>query len=109
MIDDPVLINDWHPVAHMRELDQRNPLGVRLLGEDVVVWRAGDQLMAWQDLCVHRGTRLSLGQVVADDRLECAYHGWTYNAAGRCVHIPAHPNQAPPAKAVTKSYHVKVG
>ena len=108
MINDPVLVNDWHPVAHVRQLDTQNPLSVRLLDEDLVIWRAGDELLAWRDLCVHRGTRLSLG-TVHGDRLECPYHGWTYNAAGRCVHIPAHPNQAPPVKAQAKTYRVKVG
>lgn len=108
LIDDPVLINDWHPVAHQRELNQHNPLPVRLLGEDLVVWRAGDQVLAWQDLCLHRGTRLSLGQVLGE-RLECPYHGWTYNAEGRCVHVPAHPAQTPPAKAQAKTYRVKLG
>jgi phenylpropionate dioxygenase-like ring-hydroxylating dioxygenase large terminal subunit len=108
MFRDPVLLNDWHPVAHVNDFEQRNPLGGRLLDEDLVVWRCGDQIMAWQDLCIHRGTRLSLGKVQGD-RLECPYHGWTYNTEGRCVHIPAHPAQAPPAKARAKSYRVKVG
>ena len=31
-------------------------------------------------------------------------HGWTYNQAGKCVHIPAHPDQAPPTKAQVKPY-----
>ncbi len=97
MIHDPVLLNDWHPVAHIGELDHSNPLGVRLLGEDLVVWRAGEQVFAWRDLCIHRGTRLSLGAVLGD-RLECPYHGWTYDQSGRCVHIPAHPDQPPPPR-----------
>jgi phenylpropionate dioxygenase-like ring-hydroxylating dioxygenase large terminal subunit len=79
-----------------------------LLGQDLVVWRVGDRVLAWQDLCVHRGTQLSLG-TVHGDRLECPYHGWTYNAEGRCVHIPAHPNQTPPVKAQAKVYQVKLG
>src|SRR5688572_19959048 len=108
MINDPVLVNDWHPVAHVRQLGTQNPLSARLLREDLVIWRAGAELLAWRDLCVHRGTRLSLG-TVHGDRLECPYHGWTYDAAGRCVHIPAHPNQAPPVKAQAKTYRVKVG
>lgn len=103
MIDDPVLINDWHPVATAAQLREQQVMGVRLLEENVVVWQAGDELLAWQDLCIHRGTRLSLGQVV-DQRLQCPYHGWTYNEQGRCVHIPAHPEQTPPEKARVKRY-----
>src|SRR5690348_11307253 len=97
MIDDPVLIHDWHPVAAAADLPAGKPLGVRLLGEDVVLWRAGSTVLAWQDLCIHRGTRLSLGRI-AGDTIECPYHGWTYGTDGRCVAIPAHPDQRPPAK-----------
>jgi phenylpropionate dioxygenase-like ring-hydroxylating dioxygenase large terminal subunit len=103
MIDDPILANDWHPVATVEQLRAQRVMGVRLLDEEIVLWQAGDQLLAWQDLCVHRGTRLSLGSV-EDDRLRCAYHGWTYDGRGRCVHIPAHPEQTPPEKARVKVY-----
>ena len=103
MIDDPALIEDWHPVARVDDL-ARGPVAVRLLGEDLVIWRAGERFCAWQDLCVHRGTRLSLGRVVDGDRLECPYHGWTYDADGRCVLMPAHPEQAPPAKACAATF-----
>lgn len=106
MINDPVLINDWHPMARSEELADGGVLGVRLLGEDVVLWRSNSQVMAWQDLCLHRGTRLSLGKV-RGDTLACPYHGWTYHTTGRCVRIPAHPDQAPPTKAVVKTYQVQ--
>lgn len=103
-----MLIDDWHPVARLEDLAGGGPIGVRLLGEDLVVWRSGDKVMAWSDLCVHRGTRLSLGHVVDGSRLECAYHGWTYGPDGRCVHIPAHPEQSPPTKARTRAYRARV-
>jgi phenylpropionate dioxygenase-like ring-hydroxylating dioxygenase large terminal subunit len=106
MINDPVLVNDWHPVATVEELNGQNILAAELLAEDIVLWRANGQTLAWQDLCIHRGTRLSLGQVVEGDQLECPYHGWTYNTAGKCVRIPAHPEQTPPQKARVKTYRV---
>ena len=104
MLDDPVLIDDWHPVARLSELDAGSPLAARLLGEDIVLWRSGDGIHAWRDLCVHRGTRLSLGKVVAGATLECPYHGWTYGSDGRCVLMPAHPEQTPPARACVTTY-----
>lgn len=107
MINDPVLINDWHPVATTEQVEKQNILAVRLLGEDLVLWQVNEQTLAWQDLCIHRGTRLSLGQVVEGNRLECPYHGWTYDAEGKCIHIPAHPEQTPPPKAVVKTYKAK--
>src|SRR5258707_10123353 len=104
MIDDPVLVEDWHPVALVAQLTNGGPIAARVLGEDLVVWRSGDEFFAWRDLCVHRGTRLSLGSVVDGRRLECPYHGWTYGIDGRCVLMPAHPEQAPPAKAQVATF-----
>ncbi len=106
MIDDPVLINDWHPVARDRDLGEGGVLAARLLGEDLVLWRAGGEACAWQDLCVHRGARLSLGRVEGE-QLRCPYHGWSYARDGRCTLMPAHPEQAPPARAVARRFLVR--
>lgn len=106
MIDDPVLLNDWHLVARTADLPADKPLSVRLLGEDLVLWRVGDAVMAWQDLCLHRGSRLSLGRV-ENELLVCPYHGWSYSQEGQCVRIPAHPEQTPPAKARVRTYKTR--
>jgi phenylpropionate dioxygenase-like ring-hydroxylating dioxygenase large terminal subunit len=108
VIDDPVLVNDWHPLARVSDLASGGPVAARLLGEDVVLWRSGDEYVAWRDLCVHRGTRLSLGRIVDGASLECPYHGWTYGRDGRCILMPAHPEQAPPAKACVDVYRAVV-
>jgi phenylpropionate dioxygenase-like ring-hydroxylating dioxygenase large terminal subunit len=103
VITDLVLVDDWHPVVTCEELAGRKVVGARLLGEDIVVWQANGRALAWQDLCVHRGTRLSLGRV--DGRtLQCPYHGWVYGADGHCVRIPALPDMPPPRKARVKTY-----
>jgi phenylpropionate dioxygenase-like ring-hydroxylating dioxygenase large terminal subunit len=107
-LGDPVLVNDWHPVAAEADLARGRPVAVHLLGEDVVLWRPdADRVLAWQDLCVHRGTRLSLGRIDGAT-LECPYHGWTYDSSGQCVRIPAHPDQPPPARAAVKTYRATV-
>ena len=102
---DHLLQTEWLPIGHSADVAEGTVLSVRLLGEDVVVWRINGVLHAWRDLCIHRGTRLSLG-TVQDGCLVCPYHGWRYDQSGRCVHIPAHPEQIPPAKAQTTAYHV---
>jgi phenylpropionate dioxygenase-like ring-hydroxylating dioxygenase large terminal subunit len=96
-------LNEWHVVARSEDVTVGKPYGFRLLDEDIVVWRNGDQLLAWQDLCIHRGTRLSLGKV-ENETLTCPYHGWVYNTEGKCVKIPAHPEQIPPIRARVKPY-----
>lgn len=103
MIDDPVLLNDWHPIARSDSIPDGEVVGARLLGEDLVIWRAGEAVKVWQDLCIHRGARLSLGEI-RSSRLRCPYHGWEYNPDGLCVHMPAHPDQTPPSKARVRTF-----
>jgi phenylpropionate dioxygenase-like ring-hydroxylating dioxygenase large terminal subunit len=106
MLNDPVLLNDWHVVAYAPDLQEGKVMGVRLLEEDIVLWRVSDKILAWRDLCMHRGTKLSLGRI-EEGTLICPYHGWTYNQEGQCVRFPAHPSQTPPAKARAKVYQAR--
>src|ERR1022692_132640 len=77
----------WHPVAYSSEV-RDTPAHAELLGESLVLWRGpGGEPRAMSDLCVHRGTALSLGRVSGDE-IVCPYHGWRYGADGRCVAIP---------------------
>ena len=57
----------WHPVAFAGEVADR-PVHADLLGEPLVVWRgAGGAPRVMSDLCVHRGTALSLGWIQGDE------------------------------------------
>lgn len=103
---DPLLINDWHVVASSSSLEEGGVSKARLLGEDLVVWRSDGEAEVWQDLCAHRGSRLSLGSV-RGGLLTCAYHGWTYDHTGQCVRFPAHPEQRPPSTARVNIYASK--
>ncbi|MGH2881309.1 MAG: Rieske 2Fe-2S domain-containing protein [Solirubrobacteraceae bacterium] len=94
----------WHPVAYADALGSE-PLRVALLGEPVVLWRdSRGQPHALNDMCIHRGTALSLGRVIGD-QLMCPYHGWRYGADGRCKAIPqlAGPTKVP-GKARVAAY-----
>ena len=87
----------WHPVLASGALLPGASEAVRLLSQDLVLWRdeaGAAQVLA--DRCPHRGTRLSLGRVV-DGRVECPYHGWQFVPGGQCVYIPAAPAFNPPA------------
>lgn len=106
MIQDPVLHNDWHTVARSAEIGMGEVRPARLLECELVLWRSEDGLHCWQDLCLHRGAKLSGGRV-ENSCLSCPYHGWQYDGFGRCVRIPAHPSQPPPARARATVYHVK--
>jgi phenylpropionate dioxygenase-like ring-hydroxylating dioxygenase large terminal subunit len=76
-----------HPVAYSDDLGAE-PVAADLLGEPLVLWRdSAGVAHAFSDLCVHRGTALSLGTVEGDE-IVCPYHGWRYGMSGACTTIP---------------------
>ena len=99
----PALAEYWHPVAISEEVGEK-PLAVRLLDERVALCRLGGRVRAFHDLCIHRGTPISLGWIEGET-VVCAYHGWAYGADGRCVRIPSIPPEHPiPKKACLMAY-----
>ncbi|MEM3186669.1 MAG: aromatic ring-hydroxylating dioxygenase subunit alpha [Conexivisphaerales archaeon] len=106
MKSDPVISSCFHVVARSTDLPEGGTLSVKACGEDILIWRSNSIVHAWKDLCIHRGARLSLGSV-HDSTLTCAYHGWTYDEQGKCIRIPAHPEQEPPSKARAEVFHAE--
>ena len=98
--------NQWHPVALISDVNDA-PVGVRLLGEDLVLWRdASGAAQAFIDRCPHRGARFSLGRV-NEGHLECPYHGWQFSSTGQCTKVPAVPGFTPPPQHCVKSFGVQ--
>lgn len=94
-----VLRRYWQPVALVDEFDPRldprmaqRPLkAVRVLGQDFVLFR--DAGGAWGLLdrdCPHRGADLAFGRHEGDG-VRCPFHGWKFDATGRCLETPAEP------------------
>jgi 5,5'-dehydrodivanillate O-demethylase len=79
----------WHVVAAAAELNDDNPKKkVIILGENLVLFRdrrGNYGLVA--EKCSHRGVSLYYG-FVEEDGIRCAYHGWKYDACGKCVDQP---------------------
>jgi len=84
-----VLSRCWHPVAYADEVTDQ-PVATRLLDVDLVVYRTSAGVVVARDLCLHRGSMLSLGHLDGDE-LVCAYHGWRYGPGGACTRIPSQP------------------
>ena len=71
-------------------IDRRGALRVRLLGEDLVAFRGESLLGLIAEACPHRRASLYYGRIEPDG-LCCAYHGWKFDSAGRCVDMPNEP------------------
>ncbi len=86
----------WHPVAAVAELDDHPTKPVRLLGEDLVLYKdLGGRYGLIDRHCAHRRADLAYGYV-EECGLRCNYHGWLYDRDGRCLEQPfeqtANPN-----------------
>ncbi len=104
---DDVLLNDWHVVAVADEIVPEQLVPLTLLERDLVAWRdASGQVHVWEDLCVHRGARLSKG-FIQNDRVICPYHGWNYDGTAQCVLMPAAPHEKPMKKARAIAHRVR--
>ncbi|MEO6026822.1 MAG: Rieske 2Fe-2S domain-containing protein, partial [Candidatus Binatia bacterium] len=95
----------WLPVAASVELLPGTVRPVRLLGEDLALYRTATGELGLLDArCPHRGASLAYGIVEADS-LRCAYHGWRFDRGGACVELPAlRPNEAARRRACTAAY-----
>lgn len=79
----------WYPLCDAGALSPGAPCAATLLGDPLVLFRGDDGAPACaEDRCPHRAAPLSLGRV-AGGHLECPYHGWQFDRAGRCTRIPS--------------------
>ena len=85
----------WWPVGFSEQVASRGrPSAVRILGEDLVLFRDGVGAPGLVGLhCSHRGTSLEYGRV-EEVGIRCSYHGWLYDRAGRCLDQPAEPEDS---------------
>ena len=98
----------WYPIASSNDLPFRHVYAGQLLGRELAVWRADDgNVNVWENRCLHRGVRLSIG-VNEGGELKCQYHGWRYaNRSAGCTYIPAHPADAPARRIQNRTYPVR--
>jgi phenylpropionate dioxygenase-like ring-hydroxylating dioxygenase large terminal subunit len=82
----------WQPAALASEMPATRPVkAVRLMGEDLVLFRRDDG--GWALIgryCAHRGVDLAYGRH-ENGGIRCLYHGWLYGADGQCLEQPAEP------------------
>jgi len=91
----------WIPALTSSELVERDgaPLRVRLLGEDLIAFRAtSGKVGLVAESCPHRTASLFFGRN-EEEGIRCAYHGWKFDVNGRCVDMP---NEAPQCRFADK-------
>jgi 5,5'-dehydrodivanillate O-demethylase len=88
----------WQPVALSQDVGERAVLKIRILSEDLTVYRGeSGKPYVVGGRCAHRCTVLHTG-IVQGEQISCMYHGWRYDGTGLCTDIPS--EKAPRAKAI---------
>lgn len=99
--------NRWYVVLTSAELRADQAVGRRRMGLDMVFWRdASGRVAAAVDSCPHRRAKLSPGRV-QDGCIECPFHGFRFDAEGKCTAIPAHPDRKIPQAMALDSFSVR--
>lgn len=79
----------WQPCFTSEALTSDRPHKVRLLGEDLILFRDKNGRPGLvHEHCCHRGTSLYYGRI-EDDGIRCCYHGWKFGVDGQCLEQPA--------------------
>jgi 5,5'-dehydrodivanillate O-demethylase len=99
----------WQPLCPAAELTDKKPRKrIRILGEDVVVFRMADgSYSCIEEFCKHRRASLYYG-FLEEDGIRCCYHGWKYDFSGQCVDQPFQPAESRMKDSVRiKAYPVR--
>ncbi|OUL26619.1 aromatic ring-hydroxylating dioxygenase subunit alpha [Nostoc sp. 106C] len=83
------LRNVWYYALPSDRLKPGKMVARTFLGEPVLLCRSQEgKVFALKDICPHRAVPLSCGRFDGQE-VECCYHGWRFNHAGRCTAIPS--------------------
>ena len=101
----------WHPIAAVAELDDHPTKPVRLMGEDLVLYKDKSGTYGLLEAhCAHRRANLTYGWV-EEHGIRCNYHGWMYDETGQCIEQPfeqtVHPDGRFAGKVTTTAYRVQ--
>ncbi|MEO1400552.1 MAG: aromatic ring-hydroxylating dioxygenase subunit alpha [Cyanobacteria bacterium J06635_1] len=90
-----LLRNAWYHALPSHRLKPGQMLSKTYLGDPILLGRTkAGKVFALQDICPHRAVPLSCGWFDGE-QVQCCYHGWRFNEAGRCTEIPSlMPDQA---------------
>ncbi|MCH7541375.1 non-heme iron oxygenase ferredoxin subunit [Patescibacteria group bacterium] len=87
--------------AKLSDLKDGQVKGVKLNGEEIALYRQGNEVFATSDICTHEDCVISENYDVQGEEVECTCHGSHFN-------IKTGENTVPPAAEPLKTYTTKV-
>lgn len=93
--------NTWYVAGWSGEVPADGFLARTILGTPLALWRdESGAVVAFEDMCCHRGAPLSRGRREGD-RVRCMYHGLLFDRSGSCVEVPSQVGVPPNARVAT--------
>ena len=77
----------WYILLNSNEVDS-TPQKRLFCGREWVVYRTDERIVVMNSECPHMGADLSAGRVLPNGQIQCPYHGWRFDAEGKCAHVP---------------------
>ena len=88
----------WHPVAAASQMKDRYTMKVRILGEDLVLYKdRSGTFGALDPYCPHRRMGLVYG-IPEEKGLRCPYHGWLFDETGKTLEQPYEETEDPQSR-----------
>jgi 5,5'-dehydrodivanillate O-demethylase len=88
----------WQVIGTAAELEKEPVQKVRLLGEDLTLFRTeGGEYGLVDQACPHRCMSMEYG-IPQEKGLRCAYHGWLFAPSGQCLEQPFEEYTNPQAR-----------
>lgn len=106
----PVFLNGWHLIAWVDDFKPGDVKQIRLHSKDYVLFRAQDGSFGLlYRYCPHLGADLGTLGEVCGNNLQCGFHHWEFDTAGKCTNIPYRAENAKiPEVANIKSFPIKI-
>lgn len=103
----PPFPTGWYAIAYAHEVARGEVVERRFMGEDLVVFRTRSgtpvAMGAW---CPHLGAHFArTGARIEGECIRCAFHGFAFDADGRCVATGY--DTKPPAKARARTWPLR--
>lgn len=91
VFDSPAGNPEFEPVASVSDLTDGMVLQrVRPSGDAICLVRRNGEISALSDICTHQHFSMSLGDLLVDGTLQCAWHGARYDCrTGEVRQVPA--------------------
>lgn len=92
---------DFRKVADLAELKESEVKGIKIDGEQVALYRLGNEVFATTDICTHEECIISDNFYLEGEEVECTCHGSRFD-------IKTGENTVPPAAEPLKTFKAKV-